>query len=96
MTRTYSQIDASFASNNPSRFRKNLLERIQKLIMTADDKIRDQKCSMILIEKQQKTSALSSRKLDKYQYLTGEETLPSSQRQIIEQTKFAYSPLRKA
>ena len=48
--------------------------------MTADDKIRDLKCSMILTEKQQKISALSSRKLDKYQYLTGEETLPSNQR----------------
>ena len=64
--------------------------------MTADDKIRDLKCSMILTEKQQKISALSSRKLDKYQYLTGEETLPSNQRQTIEQTKFACSPLGKA
>ena len=32
----------------------------------------------------------------KYEYLPGEEILPSNQRQIIEQTKFTYSPLRKA
>ena len=30
-----------------------------------------------------------------YEYLTGEEFLPSNQRQIIEQTKFTYSPSGK-
>ena len=39
---------------------------------------------------------LSSGKIDKYEYLSGEEILPSNQRQIIEQTKFTYSPLGKA
>ena len=43
-----------------------------------------------------KISALSSKKLDKYEYLTGEEILPSNQQKIIEQAKFTYSPLRKA
>ena len=43
-----------------------------------------------------KISALSSRKIDKYEYLTGQETLPSNQRQIIEQNKFTYFPLGKA
>ena len=33
-------IDTTLASDNPSRFRKILLERIGKLIMTIDDKIR--------------------------------------------------------
>ena len=33
---------------------------------------------------------------DKYKYLTGEETLPSDQQQIIEKAKFTYSPLEKA
>ena len=41
-------------------------------------------CKMILIEKQQKY------------HLTGEEIMPFTQRQIIEQTKFSYSPLGKA
>ena len=46
--------------------------------------------NMILIER------LSSGKLDKYEYLTGEEILPSNQQQIIQQAKFTYSPLGKA
>ena len=36
-------IDTTLASDNSSRFRKNLLERIQKLIMTIDDKTIDEK-----------------------------------------------------
>ena len=32
-----------------------------------------------------KISALSTRIIDKYEYLTGEEILPSNQTQIIEQ-----------
>ena len=31
--------DATLASDNPLRFRKSLLEKIQNLIMTPDDKI---------------------------------------------------------
>ena len=40
--------------------------------MTTDDKIRDENCNMILTEDQQYILALSSRKIDKYEYLTGE------------------------
>ena len=43
-----------------------------------------------------KISALSSGKIDKYEYLIDEEILPFNQRKIIEQAKFAYSPLGKA
>ena len=43
-----------------------------------------------------KLSALSSGKIDKYEYLTDEEILPSNQQQIIQQAKFTYSPLGKA
>ena len=42
-----------------------------------------------------KISALLSGKTDKYEYLTGEEILPSNQQQIIEQAKLTYSPLGK-
>ena len=52
-------------------------------------------CNMILTEKQ-KTSALSSVKIGKYEYLTDEEILPSDQSRIIKQAKFAYSPSGKA
>ena len=48
--------------------------------------------SMVLIAK---TSALSSGKIHKYEYLTGEDILPSNQQQIIEQARFNYSPLGK-
>ena len=40
-----------------------------------------------------KISALSSVKIDKYEYIAGEEILPSDQSRIIEQAKFIYSPL---
>ena len=52
------------------------------------------KYNTILTEKQQ-ISALSSEKIDKYEFLTGEEVLPSNQSRIIEQAKFTYSPLGK-
>ena len=48
----FSIIDATLASDNPLHFRKNLLERIYKLIMTIDDKMKNY--SMTLTEKQQK------------------------------------------
>ena len=60
------------------------------------DKIRDQKLQYNINREAAKTLALSSGKNDEYEYLTGEEILPSNQRQIIEQTKFANSPLCKA
>ena len=41
-------------------------------------------------------SALSSGKIGKYEYLTGEKILPSYQNRITEQAKFSYSPLGKA
>ena len=43
-----------------------------------------------------KISALSSEKIDKCEYPTGEEGLSSNQQQLIEQAKFTYSPLGKA
>ena len=41
-------------------------------------------------------SVLSSGKIYKYEYLAEAKTLTSNRRQIIEQAKFAYSPLGKA
>ena len=51
---------------------------------------------MTLIERQQRYQLYHHAKTDKYEYLTGEEILPSNQQQIIEQAKFTYSPLGKA
>ena len=39
---------------------------------------------------------LLSGKIDEYEYLIGEEMLPSDQSRMIEQTKFTYYPLGKA
>ena len=52
--------------------------------MTIDDKIRDEKLQYNVNREAAKTSALSSGKIDKHGYLTGEEILPSNQRQIRE------------
>ena len=64
--------------------------------MTIEDQIKDEKLQYAIIRKAAKISPLSSGKLDKYEYLTGEEILPSNQQQIIQKAKFTYSPLGKA
>ena len=64
--------------------------------MTIEDQIRDEKLQYDINREAVKVSASSSGKIDKYEYLTGEEILPSDQWQIIEQAKFTYSPLGKA
>ena len=64
--------------------------------MTIGDKFKDEKIQHDINRKAAKILALSSRKINKYEYLTGEEILPSDQSRIIEQAKFTYSPLGKA
>ena len=64
--------------------------------MTINDQIRDEKLQYDINREAAKISALSSGKIRKYEYLAGEDILPSNQQQIIEQAKFTYSPLGKA
>ena len=64
--------------------------------MTINDQIRDEKLRYDINREAAKMSALSSGKIHKYEYHTGEDILPSNQQQIIEQAKFTYSPLGKA
>ena len=64
--------------------------------MTIEGQIRAEKLQYDISRQAAKISALSSSKIDKYEYLTGEEIFPSNQQQIIEQAKFTYSPLGKA
>ena len=61
--------------------------------MTINDQIRDEKLQYDINRKFAEISALSSGKITMYDYLTGNEILPSNQQQIIEQAKFIYSPL---
>ena len=64
--------------------------------MTIEDQVRDEKLQYDINGEVAKILALSSGKIDKYEYLTGKEILPSNRQQIIEQAKFTYSPLGKA
>ena len=89
-------VDTTFASENRLRFRTNLIERIKKLIMTTDDRIRGEKLQYDINREAAKVPALSFGIIDKYEYLTGEEILPSDQSRIIKQVKITYSPLGKA
>ena len=55
--------------------------------------IRDKKLQYDFNKEIRKISALSSGKINKYEYLKGEQILPSDQSRIIEQATFTYSPL---
>ena len=63
--------------------------------MNINDKIRDKKLQDD-INSATKTSALSSCKMDKYEYLKGKEIFSQKQHRIIKQAKSTYSLLRKA
>ena len=64
--------------------------------MAINDQIRDEKLEYDINRKAAGISALSSGKIDKYECLTGEEILPSNEKQTLEQAKFTDSPLGKA
>ena len=61
----------------------------------AIDKIRNEKLRYDIDREAAKISALSSGKIDKYEYLTNDEILPPDESRIIEQAKFTYSPLSR-
>ena len=64
--------------------------------MNTDDQIIDEKLQYNINREAAKISALPSDEICKYEYLTGEDVLPSNQQQKIEQAKFTYTPLGKA
>ena len=55
--------------------------------MTINDKIRDEKLQYDISKESSKLLVLSSGKIDKNQYLTGEEISSSDQSRIIKQAK---------
>ena len=63
--------------------------------MTIDDRIRDEKLQYNINREKAKISTLSSGKINKYEYLKGEEIWSFNQVQIIEYATFAQSPLGK-
>ena len=64
--------------------------------MTTDGKIKDEKLQYEINREAAKILALPFRKIDKYEYLTWKEILPSDQSRMIEQAKLTYSPLGKS
>ena len=63
--------------------------------MPIDDKIRDEKVQCNINREAAKISALSSGKIDKYEFLTGKEILIFDHSGIIDQAKSIYCPLNK-
>ena len=63
--------------------------------MTIQSKIKDEKLQYVINREPAKISALSSGKIDKFEYIMMEEILFSDQRRVIEQAKFTYSLLAK-
>ena len=54
--------------------------------MAIDDKVRDEKLQYDINRKPEKISALSSGKIGKFEFLTGQEILPSDQSRIEQAT----------
>ena len=64
--------------------------------MTINDQIKDEKLQYDIDREAAKTSALTSIRIHKYEYLTGEDILLSNQQQIIEQGKIYLFPFRES
>ena len=65
--------NTTLASDNPLRFTKNCLGRIYNLIITIDDKFRDEKLQCDFKTEAAKISAFSSGEIDKYELSFCEE-----------------------
>ena len=89
-------IDCTLASDNHYVLKRIFQKEYKKLIVTIDDKIRDEKMQYSINREAVKILVLSSGKIDKYEYLTGEELLPTDQNRVIEEAKFTHSPLGRA
>ena len=65
----------------------------KNITTTIDDKIKDEKQQYDINREAAQTSALSSGKIDKYEFVIDKEILSSDQSRIIEQAHFTYSQL---
>ena len=88
--------NTNLPSDNPLCFRRNLLKRIKRVIMTINKKIKYEKLQYDINRDAAKISASLSGKIDidKYEFLIDNEILSSDQLQTLEQAKFTYTPLR--
>ena len=74
--------DDSYDKKAKGRIRNVMIPR--QLIMTLERNIRGEKLQYEIIKEAAKILALLSGKIDKYEYLIGEEILPSGPSQIIQ------------
>ena len=97
--RELQQIGLNHSSDFMKIYKKCTVEpysfSVNDKIKTIDDQIRDEKLQYNINREAAKIFVFSSGKINKYEYLTGEEILPSNQKQLIEQAKFTYSALGK-
>ena len=77
-------------------FCKNIMQEVERGIVTPNVKIRDEKLQYEINRVTTKVFALSSDKIDKYDYMTGKEILPPQQHKIMQEAKFTYSLAVKA
>ena len=75
-------------------FQKESFRKSGKINLTIDDNVSDEKPQYDVNREPEKMSALSLSKIDKYEYLTGKEILPSDQKRVIVQAKITYSVKR--
>ena len=83
-------INTSLASDNPLNLWCNLLERMWKLIIITDDKIRDEKLQFDINREVTNIFPLSSGKINNNEYLTSEKISFSFQNQVKDRAKFTY------
>ena len=67
---------------------------ITEQVKILDDKIKSNKAQYDLDREAAKISALSSKHMEKYEYLTGEDL--GYKPDVVQKAKFAYSPLVEA
>ena len=89
-------IDTTLPANNFFKIKKKSFRFIIKMTLTdelkiLDDKIKENQAQYDLDREAAKISALSSRELDKYEYLNGRDS--GVKPGAVEKVKFEYSPL---
>lgn len=89
-------IDTTLLSNNALGFWKNLLEEVQRVVMTIVEKTRDEKLQYDINRAAAKIYALLSGKTDECAYLMYEKILPPQQHKIIEEAELIFSLLGKS
>ena len=88
-------IDTTLPADNPMKFRKNFSDSpLPEQVKILDDKTKANKAQHDLDREPAKITALSSGKLEKYEYLTGDDL--GYKPDVIQKARFEYSPLGKA